>query len=530
MRRALLGIGLCTALLLGACGGDDGADTSSPPSSGGLEGLDESELDLDATIRFAHSQPPEVLDPHKERQRGDRMFTFPVFDRLVGIGTDDDPQALEPMLATSWEFNDDATELTLTLRDDVTFHDGAAFDAEVVKRNIEDAMSERASPFIRDSLSTVEAVEVLDPTHVVLRFKSPSSHILYVLATGAGAMISPDALDDPDGLTTDPGNAGSGAYLVVEFEPLNRIFFERSADPYWNDDGGRVKRLEFHYVTEGQTKVAGLQSGEFDLVHLVTAQLSSVPALERAGFTVTPVDSWVTQAATIRSGRGSMRDLRVRQAFAHSIDKQQIGDQLFDGNCEAAAQVFPRGMWAHDPDFEDPYPHDPEAAKRLLADAGVPNLKFELLTGAGGSYEQVAIAHQAMLKQQLGLDASLLTVQNSETRNVFSENTVDVLYQTLPLEADPAAQVRFLLNQGFGDEAVERRIRDLAEAALREGTNEAQAPIYRELARYVAEEALVVPVCQGRQAYVGKDEIVGVGNMPQLFQAAPDFSQLAMRK
>ena len=168
--RARSTIAMLTALTLvaTACGGDDddatgstvaeataGVETATTPpaASGATVAVDttapaetetattpaaDEDLDLEATIRITTAAPGVSLDPHRERQSGDRDYTNLLYDRLTIINTD---QSVAPMLAESWEFSDDGTTLTLTLRADATFQDGTPVDAAAVKANLERAQT-----------------------------------------------------------------------------------------------------------------------------------------------------------------------------------------------------------------------------------------------------------------------------------------------------------------------------------------------------------------------------------------------------
>lgn len=497
-------------------------------------------FDRNATIRIASSTAPQNLNPHQEPNRAQRQYTFGIFDRLIGTGTDDDPAELTPMLATSWDFSSDAKTLTLKLRSDVKFHDGTPFDAKAAKANIEDAKSKSASAFVQNALASVTSVEAPDAVTLVLRTSAPASDLPSVLATGAGAMISPKALAEPSrNLSLSPGDAGSGPYLVDQMQPNVKITFNR-APSYWSPStAGFAKRLEYTWVTEGSTKVAGLQSGQFDLIHLVTSQLGFEQDLVKSGFVSHSVASWVVQALYLRANHPPFGDQRVREAVARSIDKQAIANDLFGcpncqgrnpiGNCTVTSQIFPKGMWAFDSTYSSPFTYDPVRAKQLFAEAGVPNLKFQFLTGAGGSYEQVAIVHQAMLKE-IGVDAAVRSVSNAEYQNVYSRNEADSLYSTLPLEPDPAGQVRAILALGLGDPATEKQVIELADQALSLAKKADRAVVYRQINKLIADKALVIPVCQGRQAWVGTTKVTNVDSMPFIQGASPDISRLAMLK
>src|SRR5690625_2577025 len=116
-------------------------------------------------------------------------------DRLVY----QDPETLdfEPWLATEWEVNDDATEFTFTLREDVTFSDGAPLTAEVVAANFYlygQGDSGRAL-IVSEAVNNYESSEVIDEHTVRFHFTDPSPEFLQATSTINSAILSPDTIE-----------------------------------------------------------------------------------------------------------------------------------------------------------------------------------------------------------------------------------------------------------------------------------------------------------------------------------------------
>ena len=185
---AVLTIGL--AACSGAGGGDDTPVTTEP-----------------RVLRVGTSAALTSLDPARSAAPGVAFLT-PVYESLILR----DPEGLlQPGLATEWTLNDDATELELTLREGVEFHDGAPFDAAAVKANL-DAAPDRGGQ-ITTQLSVLQSVEVVGDYEVKLTMTRSASDLLGVLASEAGMMISPEALGSED-LATTP--VGTGPFTVDE--------------------------------------------------------------------------------------------------------------------------------------------------------------------------------------------------------------------------------------------------------------------------------------------------------------------------
>ena len=130
------------------------------------------------------------MDPIGATVHQVQSYLWPIYDGLLRLSP---TLEVEPMLATEWEFTPDGLGLDLTLRDDVTFHDGTPFDAEAVKVNIERTLAATESP-VRGFLANVSGVTVNGPDDVTINLTAPDAALPTVLAHRPGLMISPTAL------------------------------------------------------------------------------------------------------------------------------------------------------------------------------------------------------------------------------------------------------------------------------------------------------------------------------------------------
>src|SRR5688572_29081188 len=121
------------------------------------------------TLRVGLQDDPDTMDPATGGTYTGRIVFAALCDKLVDIN---DKLEIVPQLATEWSWNDSNTELTMKLRQGVTFHDGTPFDAAAVKANIERMQTLKESKR-RSELSPIKAVEIVDPTTVVLKLETP---------------------------------------------------------------------------------------------------------------------------------------------------------------------------------------------------------------------------------------------------------------------------------------------------------------------------------------------------------------------
>jgi peptide/nickel transport system substrate-binding protein len=388
------------------------------------------EVDRDATLRVAYGISVSRLDPHRATIRNDLTTLGPIYDRLVEFN----PQGeLVPMLASDWEFNEDATVLDMTLREGVTFHDGTPFNAEAVKANIERAKTLEGSTVAPD-LAGVSDVEVVDDTHVRLNLAEPDVSILGILSDRAGMMISPAAFDQD----LEAVAVGAGPFKLAEYRPGDVTVYERY-DDYWDPDVALVKQLEIHVVPDANTRLNGLQTGQFDLINPTASQYDQASALP--GFKVTTSPGLFAINMGMNRTRSEFDDVRVRQAVYHAIDRESICQAILLGQCEVSVQPFPDGYWAANPDItSDRYAYDPDKARELLAEAGVPDgFSFTFMIPAAlPPYDAIGEVIQAQLAE-VGITADLVLMEPAQMADrYYVAKETDAILGGLVGSADPS--------------------------------------------------------------------------------------------
>ena len=142
------------------------------------------------TLRVSMTYNPAALDPMTGRNAPDFNTLMAIYDPLIDI----DPQTLDPKpgLAQSWTWKDPKS-LVLDLRQGVKFHDGTAFDAEVVKFNLDRSRNDARSNLKAD-MESIDAVEVTGSHQVVIRLNRPNYSMPTILAYRPGLMVSPTSI------------------------------------------------------------------------------------------------------------------------------------------------------------------------------------------------------------------------------------------------------------------------------------------------------------------------------------------------
>lgn len=362
-------------------------------------------------LRVAVAGDASSLDPVRGSSGGDHVLLYPIYDTLIAFDADLLPV---PGLAESWELRS-PTELSLTLREGVTFHDGTPLDAEAVKYNIERAKGEESN--IRTDVASVERVRVDSELEVSLMLSRPDSALLMALSDRAGMMVSPTAAEAAGG---DLSNApvGAGGWTFAEWRHGESLRVERYAD-YWDSEVFRAPAITLSIVPEPKTRVTSLRGGQQDIAIDIAA--SDAGSLESAnGVSLYQSPRLNSNIVYVNTASEELGDPRVRRALAVAIDRDALLKSGFFGYGTAAHSVMPEGYWAASPQTVK-YEYDPEEAKSLLEEAGATGLTFNMVITADAQQTRIA----EILKEQWANVGVTVNLQPRELVQAIQEYFVD---------------------------------------------------------------------------------------------------------
>lgn len=399
------------SLLLAGCGSTPQrtaeAKDDAFPSSVDLD----TDFDPNGHFSYAGAYAPSSFDPFTSASGLDQTYLAPIYDRLIYRAPDG---TLEPMLATEWEPADDNLSLTLTLREGVTFTDGAPFNAQAVKTNIERYLQTTSK--LKQELSQVTGVEVVDELTVQINVSDRLGSLPATLAARAGMMVSPQSIAAGN-IASQP--VGIGPYTATSVVPGTSVSLIKTKD-YWDPDVQRVATMELIGVGESQTRYNALVSGELSAAETVPEQVG--PAQDE-DFQILSGPTPLFYFFGLNSAVEPFDDPQVRKAISMAIDREGIGDGLFEGYCKPQVQLWPENSDAYDEDFGDgldEFPFDPDEAKKLLDDAGVaPEQAFDAVLTNSSTSIKLAEIIQANLKE-IGIDINVNPVPSGGIIENFS--------------------------------------------------------------------------------------------------------------
>jgi peptide/nickel transport system substrate-binding protein len=356
------------ALAVSGCTSAGQADpVASPSDSSGDDGT--SAAEPAGTLSVAAFVDNNTWDSRDLRLGHYYMYWQAVYDTLLLAADDGTP---EPNLATDWSYNDDNTVLTLTLRDDVTFTDGTAFDGEAVKANVEYlAAGTGQNAYMAQGVDVV----VNSPTEVELHIAAPNPALVYYLSATLGVMASPAAI--AAGTLVD-APVGSGPYVLSdETVAASKYVFTPNPD-YWNKDAYPYDRYEVTVMSDLTPRLNALKTGQVN-----AGLLAPSVAAEAEGSNVSVLTSpndWAGLVIADRNGTilPELADVRVRQAINYAIDRDALLEGILLGYGTSTSQAFGESNQAFDSSLDDYYTYDPDKARDLLEEAGVTSLTLEM--------------------------------------------------------------------------------------------------------------------------------------------------------
>ena len=332
-----------------------------------------------ATLVLATNRAPSDLDPHSAYDPGSQIALGGLFEGLIQIqtGTAD---TIEPVLAESWTANADKSVWTFFLRPDVTFQDGTPLDAEAARASFERLLTSGSCPI--DGARAIHRRPGADYrpglTDAGFRPRETATvvRVRYRLTGRAAAVVNAAALraHEVDGdwghgwAQTNSDGIGTGPYRVASFEVEEGVILERYPE-YWRGWAGEhFDGIAIRVVTEPETRLALIESGEADIV--TTLPLATVQDL--AADRQLLVDRRFTLAVSYvaMTVAGPLRSAEARQALCWAFPYDDVIDGIYEGFAKRAVGPVAELCRGFNPDTFV-YSTDLDRARALLQRAGV---------------------------------------------------------------------------------------------------------------------------------------------------------------
>lgn len=428
----LLMLTMCASLFTG-CGKSESKDASAGEAGGG-------------ELHVAISANPPALDPPVANSNIVGGIGIHVYEPLFAMNESYEPT---PVLAESYEVSADGSVYTVKIREGVKFHNGDEVKAEDVVASMAYWLEHSAKA---NTLIGGTTFEKVDDYTVDIKVNEPASDILMVLASPIQfAAIYPEEVVASAGESGITEFVGTGPYEVAEWKQDQYVCLEKYDEYQASPDASTgiagkknayADTIYFDVVTDAATRIAGVQSGQYDFAQEIPAD-NYAELKEDANITLT-TNSGGTINLFLNTTKGIMANQDMRQAVLAALNCEDIltasyGDSsLFVVN---AGWCNPSdAQWGTDAGKEYYNQNDPEKAKELLEKAGYNGEKLVLVTTPDyAEMYNATLVVQEQLKQA-GINAEVESydfstfMEHRANPDQFSMYITSNSYNMLPIQ------------------------------------------------------------------------------------------------
>lgn len=498
-RAAVVAVVAVMCVGVSACGSGGASSTA----TGG-------EVDKNATLRAGVDAVPTTFDPI-ENSGKQGNYTLPqLYDQLVQL---DDAFQPEPMLATSWEFNSDGTELTMTLRDDVVFNtDQTPVTAEAVKVSIERAQTE-ATSLVAGSLANVSGVEAVDDTTVAFTFTQPAYSFVSDLAADPriSSVVDPGHLDD---LARTP--AGSGPYTLTS-ATQTEVVFTRVAD-HWDTTSGLAETIKLIAIAADNSRINAFKAGQIDLTYLTATQYDDAAQIVESGGGQVFYEPQMQKYTIGVNGTADsvMSNESIRKAVSLAVDRVQFCDTNFKDMSTPTRQFVSPINTAYDKalDGEGDVVAQVDEAKALVAVSGVENPTVKVAV-FGTLVDQAEVLRQQLADVGITLEVGVLASLAAKNE-AWLTGQYDAQFLSVNGAADASAVVSQSIESSNLSGGVPENVAAAVTTAKTTAPGDERNEAFSEINQILTESPLNIPLCDIGLGFLSSEEVQGAENVRYL--------------
>ncbi|MBI3909346.1 MAG: ABC transporter substrate-binding protein [Armatimonadetes bacterium] len=467
------------------------------------------------TLRLVQKEEPVQFDPHTVQDGPTIEVLMHVAEGLVQWT---EQSTVGPCLAERWEISRDGRTYTFHLRPNVRFHNGRVMTAADVVYSLNRAASLPNSPvadtYLNDIVgfrevaanpaNALRGVKAVDERTVQITIDRPRPYFLMKLTYPTGYVVASRELsgvEQAGGQITERNLVGTGPFKIAEYQVGKQIILEANPD-YWAGPP-RLQRIIRRIVGDATTRHAMFENGESDMLVLSMAdaeQDRQIPDL-KAKMHEFPRPAVYYFALNLRR-YPPFRDRRVRQAFAHAIDRQAINRNIMQGFTTPAYGIIPQGIPGYDPNYRG-LEFNPARARALLAEAGyadgsrLPPLELNFRE-RDPDIKRVCEAAAEMLRQNLGVQVGLREMEWGTFLARRARGEMNFYFLRWAADyPDPQNFLPVMLHSRAGQNTIgyhNPEFDRLCEAADTDMNSSRRLALYRRAERLAVEDAPWIPI------------------------------------
>ena len=310
-------------------------------------------------------------------------------------------------LAESWDLSPDGKIYTFNLRKNVKWHDGHPFTAKDVAFTFNTWLNPKIPYYLRRFVTGVEGIEIVDDHTIKVKLKAPASsfpallaYLMNILPEHLLNKLSPSEMITPTEFLKNP--IGTGPFKFDSRVPGSHVKLVANEDYYLGRP--HLDSFIFKIIPNKETQLAQLRTGELDFVEIEPTQIDDLKKASHIDINSAKMVKYTYYA--VNNQDPLFRDVRVRRAMMHAIDRKTIRDTVMAGRAQICTGVIaPILDWVHNPDVQR-YDYDPKKAEALLAEAGWKKGSDGILTKDGKKMSFVFVLDPGNpVREQLSLYA-----------------------------------------------------------------------------------------------------------------------------
>ena len=450
------------------------------------------------TLRVRFGSDISQLDPARIFQNENQSIAGHIYSGLVQY--DQRTNAIVPDLATGYEVSADGTVWTFRLRPNVTWHKGyGAFTSDDVKFSFERVLDPATGSLYRGQLAGLREIQTPDPLTVRFVLEEANSGFLHKLcAFNQGWIVSRRAVTEI-GERYSMNPIGTGPFVFERWTTGNEV--RLSANPDYFGGPSTLSEVVFRIVRDETAAAIALENRELDIFYALQAP-EVIERLRRTqGISVLDRPSNNTVNLVLNTTAGPLRDIRVRRAMAHAMNRRALIDGFFRGTKFEATSVLTSTFQEFTEDGVPRYAFDPDRARALLREAGVSNFRFEITTVGLNPFDRFPVALANDL-QQVGIQATVRVLERGAYVQARSSGNVQSCITAVVGPPDPDSPLVTLYHTrshppGLNTSRYDRADALLAEAARAQDLAGRRA-VYARILRQTMDDLPVIPLYADR--------------------------------
>lgn len=493
-------------------------------------------------FRYALQSRPTTFDPALVEDGDTIDLLMQMFEGLVQWS---ERNEVVPNIAERWEVSADGRTYTFHLKKGVKFH--KPFEREVTAEDFVYSMTRALLPatksatamnYLNDIVGArdvadgkadrVAGLKAVDRYTLQIELDTRKPYFLGKLTYPTAYVICREAVEKNGGRVDEKSMIGTGPFALAEYKPGYSVLL--AANPAYHGGKPLLDGLERPILSDSHSRQTRYETGSTDLTDVQRADLKRIkedPELRTQLKEFARANIWYL--ALNQQAFPPFKDRRVRQAFAHAIDKDAVIRLALQGTAVRASGIIPPGVPGHNPNFKG-LPYDPERARKLLAEAGYPDGKgFPRLTISfrqGYKYiEDAVVAIRSDLKRNLNIECDIQQVEWAQFLTQRANGTMPCYHLRWAADyLDPQNFLSLMLRTGSPENTIgysNPEFDRLCDQADVEPDPKKRLALYAQAERIAVEDAPWVPMYHLRDVELHKPYVKGLrdclmGHLPHV--------------